>query len=148
MSKLTKEQKRVMDNWLEGYEPVKRMIQGQVRNVGYIKGTTVRWVVKNERQRIFKSDSYAKDKDIVDDWVRNDAIDHFQILDLTEGNEYSILWPVIRQTSEVVTLNARIGPQYHIPRKNFEVKQLHLPPPKQIPLMDKDAINDLYESKG
>ena len=88
-TKLTSEQKRVMDNWLGGYEPVMKPIMGRPRTVGYIRGQTVRWVIKNDRQRIWKTDSYAKDKALIDDWLF-DAVNYFQILDLTTGIEYSM----------------------------------------------------------
>ena len=80
--------KQVMKDFLKGYRPLVSEVNGISRPVAHNKDKNVRWIIRNERQRLNKINGIAKDCEIMDAILGE--CDSIEVLDAVEQNIYHI----------------------------------------------------------
>jgi len=80
--------KKMMKDFLKGYHPLVAEVNGIRRPIAHNKNRTVRWVIRNEKQRLRKIDGIAKDREIMDAILGE--CDLVEVLDVVEGCIYRI----------------------------------------------------------
>ena len=131
------EMKKSMKDFLKGYRPLVSEVNGVSRPVAHNKDRNVRWIIRNEKQRLNKVNGIAKDCEIMDSILGECT--NIEVLDAVEGNIYQITsHNFVKYRRPFYTDSS--GRQYIVDRIKWnkrpviENKQEELLGPKPVPL--------------
>lgn len=117
--------------FLANCDAIKMQFNGRIVTPAYITpdANSCRWVIRDTGQRLRSRDAIAKDIHVLEAQVFPRNVQNIEVLDMVDGNLYSISVLNFMKHKEILSANA--GEQYLVERKHWDKERVANPRPEQ-----------------